>query len=261
MRNYESRFRLPNGKWAYIQRSELVGPARQQMKRVRKHWTPPDYFFHLRQGGHVAALKLHQPNSWYGKIDLSRFFSHVHRHRLIRCLKNIGYSFQDADDFAVASTVCVDRQSRRFALPFGFVQSPLLASLALDESALGSGLKRIHRRGIALSVYVDDIIVSADDKDVVGRALDELRDAAARSNFRINEEKSRGPAESLQAFNISMSAGATDIVEDRFEEMCRDVLQSGAGPVSDGILSYVRSVSAAQAEHMLMAYPDSFDQG
>lgn len=249
MRNYESRFRLPNGKWAYIQLNELTEFAKSQIQRVQDNWTAPKYFFHLRRGGHVAALKLHRRNSWYGKLDLNKFFSTISRHRLTRCLKKIGYSFRDAEDFAVASTV-FDHKSRRFALPFGFVQSPILASLALDKSALGQSLDRLYRDDVTLSVYVDDIIVSADNEDVVTYAIGELRRAADRSGFRINETKSGGPSESLQAFNIRVSGGEMEILEDRFAEMFRDVQQNGIGPVSDGVLNYVRSVNETQADHI-----------
>lgn len=105
MRNYSSRFRLPNGKWAHIQLEDLAEAAERRIAEIRRLWRPPDYFFHLRSGGHISALNQHRHNSWYGKVDLSSFFNNVTRHRITRSLKKIGYSFRDAEEFAVASTV------------------------------------------------------------------------------------------------------------------------------------------------------------
>jgi Reverse transcriptase (RNA-dependent DNA polymerase) len=259
MRNYDSRFRLPNGKWAYIQLSQFAETAkRQQIPHIRGLWRPPEYFYHLRRGGHVAALHLHRRSASFGKVDLSSFFKRVTRQQLTRHLKSIGYSFRDAEDFAVASTVCVDLGSRRFALPYGFIQSPLLASLALDKSALGSRLNRLHHIGLTVTVYVDDIIVSSNDEDEVREALLSIRTAAAQSHFPINESKSAGPLPSLNAFNVELKSGELEILADRFEEMCGAVLQNGPGPSSAGIFSYVQSINQSQADQMLRDFPQSF---
>ena len=69
MQNYNGRFRLPNGKWAHIQVDALADDAKQHISRIRRLWNPPEFFFHLRKGGHVAMLQRHQPNAWYGKLD------------------------------------------------------------------------------------------------------------------------------------------------------------------------------------------------
>lgn len=260
MRNYIGRFRLPNGKWAYIQCDELASEAKVQIRRIRGLWKPPKYFFHLQKGGHLAALRQHQASDWFGKVDLSKFFNNVSRYRITRCLKRIGYSFREAEDFAMASTVCVNQEPRRFALPYGFVQSPLLASIALDKCALGSCLRLLDSGGVRVSTYVDDIIVSATTEDEVAVALSEIRTAARRSNFPINGAKSHGPSTSLQAFNIDVETHGMEIAGERFEEMCQEVLIHGAGQVSQGILGYVRSVNTLQAERILRDFPHAFPE-
>ena len=158
----------------------------------------------------------------------------------------------------MASTVYVDGGSPRFALPYGFIQSPLLASIALDKSELGNCLRRLHSRSVLVSVYVDDIIVSANSDNSVAQAISEIRSAARKSGFPINEAKSSGPSNSLHAFNIDFSAHNMRIADERFETMRGKVLMNGAGPVSQAVLGYVLSINKLQAEEMLKAFPRSF---
>lgn len=260
MRNYKSRLPLANDKWAYIQVDELADSAANQVRRIKDSWTPPTYFYHLRNGGHVAALKLHQKNNWYGMIDLSGFFNSISRHRVARCLKNIGYSYREADEFAVASTVRLSHRVKQFVLPYGFVQSPILASLALDLSALGQSLAALHREAVTLSVYVDDIIVSECSAIEVNESISKLRLAALRANFKINENKSCGPTQALTAFNIDIDPEGMKIAGQRYEEMCQKILHHGVGDVSNGIRSYVRSVSQPQEGQLTQAFPESFSR-
>ena len=154
--------------------------------------------------------------------------------------------------------MCVNQAPRRFALPYGFVQSPLLASIALDKRELGNCFRRLLSGSGTVSVYVDDIIVSANTKEDVAVALSDIRSAARKSRFPINEAKSRGPTTAMSAFNIAFDMHAMEITGERYEEMCREVLISGAGQVSQGILSYVLSVSTAQAERMLREFSRAF---
>lgn len=258
MRNYVSRFKLPNGKWAYIQDPALVPSAKENIRIIRKKWSPPPYFYHLLPGGHVAALKAHLRSRWFGKIDLSSFFYSVGRHRITRCLKALGFPFRDADQIAIASTVCVNSARRQFALPFGFLQSPLLASIALDQSALGSALRKLHDDGAKVSVYVDDILVSSATDDPVNEALNTLRTAAKLSNFLVNEAKSQGPTKSVLSFNVLVQSSHMHITAERLETMSQSVLMHGAGPVSNGILGYVESINEKQASELVSSFPRSF---
>lgn len=258
MHNFKSRFELSKGKWVYIQIEDLANHAKDHIRQIRDLWTPPEYFFHLQKGGHIAALRLHTPNEWYGKVDLSKFFNNITRHRVTRSLKRIGYSFRDAEEFAVASTVLVNHATRRYVLPYGFVQSPLLASISLDKSDLGNCLRRLHEETVSVSVYVDDIVVSADSERDVAEALSNIYLAAINSRFPINEEKSRGPSSTLNAFNIELDMHELEITAKRYEKMCGEVLINGTGQVSDAILNYVQTVNPAQAEQMLRDFPGVF---
>ena len=62
-------------------------------------------------------------------------------------------------DAACQSTVSKDGRGAPYSLPFGFVQSPVLASLALATSALGAALSKLHSGGLVLSVYMDDSVL------------------------------------------------------------------------------------------------------
>jgi hypothetical protein len=126
--------------------------------------------------------------------------------------------------------VCVAVEPRRFGLPYGFAQSPLLASLALDKSELGRSLNRLHRQGVTVTVYVDDIIISHNEDDRVNEGLLDIRATAAQSNFEVNESKSVGPLEVLNAFNIQLQLGELQILAWRLEEMCGAINPKWARP-------------------------------
>jgi Reverse transcriptase (RNA-dependent DNA polymerase) len=94
------------------------------------------------------------------KTDLSKFFDHVTRTKVARALKEIRFKPATAFEYACQSTVEKTLGRRDFSLPFGFPQSPLLATLALSRSALGRQLELIRTQNIRVSIYMDDIILS-----------------------------------------------------------------------------------------------------
>jgi reverse transcriptase-like protein len=255
MQNYRYRVPIKNGKFAYVQFDEFADAARAHIVRIRASWTPPSYFYHFRQGGHVAALRSHGSGKWYGKIDLSRFYNNVTRHRITRRLKSIGYSFQDAEDFAIASTV-KDRKSNRFVLPYGFVQSPILAALDLDKGALGKCLRGLHENDLQITVYVDDIMISGDERSAVEAALKEVTLSAKTANLPMNTAKSQGTSQTVNVFNVLLSDEPMRIVDERLAEMAHAIQQSGPGPRSTGILSYVSTVNQRQAQALRENYAD-----
>ena len=146
----------------------------------------------------------------------------------------------------MASTVR-DPDSACTTLPYGFVQSQLLASLCLDESALGRVLHTIDgRNGAAVSVYVDDIIVSTRDAALLDILYAEVVLAAERSRFVLNPVKSTDPSPQISAFNILVSEAQMSIEPTRLAQFA-SALASGATPSQrQGILNYVNSVCPAQ---------------
>jgi hypothetical protein len=138
-----------------------------------------------------------------------------------------------------------------FVLPYGFVQSPILASLALDQSKLGSYLQKLTGRGdLKVSVYVDDIIVSGHDKQELDVVAEKLVQMAELALFPISASKTQGPSTEITAFNIQLSHQALQITEARLTEL-RDSYQSATSIYSKaGIINYVDSVNPSQGESL-----------
>src|SRR3546814_16029305 len=87
---------------------------------------------------------------------------------------------------ACDSTVDKRPPHRAFSLPFGFVQSPIVASVVLAQSALGGAIRRLSRDGMTITVYVDDITLSGPNEHRVGEAIAALETAAALSVITFN---------------------------------------------------------------------------
>jgi hypothetical protein len=214
-------------------------------RRVLRHWTPPYYFYHFNDGGHVAAAQAHLTSRFFVRLDLAKFFDSVSRGRVHRSLRHIGFKHGFAWDTACQSTVSKDGRGAPYSLPFGFVQSPVLASLALATSAVGAALARLHNRAIRLSVYMDDFILSGDDVGELTNARGSLMAAAALSGFRFNLVKSTGPAAALEVFNLNLSHGYLAVSATRLAAF-EAALKMATVQEADGILSYVGTVNAGQ---------------
>jgi hypothetical protein len=217
---------------------------------LQRIWKPPQYYFHLQAGGHVAAVKSHLENREFMRADVSNFFGSINRSRVTRCLKPF-VSYAVAREWAVNSTVR-HPGSKIPALPYGFVQSQLLASLCLFKSALGKFLHGIHSGagGVIVSVYVDDILVSAPDSHGLAGLVDGLQLASKRARLTFDQKKSAGPAAEVSAFNILLSEASMTIAPERLKEFA-DRLATDATPIQrQGIRSYVRSVCPEQAKSL-----------
>lgn len=244
---YSHRFTLPNGVTVCIPSEKGRERGKEIAQDVSGRWTPKSNYFHQLEGGHVAATRRHYASPVIAKLDLAKFYHQVGRSKVHRALKLIGTPQKDAWETACDSTVERDPGQRNFSLPFGYVQSPILASIALDYSALGTAIAQLNTGGCLVSAYVDDIIVSADDADTVNSALDQLRTAAGVSGFAINEKKSEGPAGEITAFNIHLGSGRIEITKKRMMEF-EAAIRDGYPERIVGILNYVSSVNEAQME-------------
>ena len=247
MKNYFRKIPLGDGKFAYEQTPEARKEGENLVKQVFKRWDAPSFFFHMKAGGHVAALASHKKNCYFTKLDISRFYYNVTRAKLVRSLQKIGVPFEAAMYYAQISLVC-DR-GHRF-LPYGFHQSPALSALVLDKSLAGRYLREAARK-FTLSVYVDDIILSSRNSEALAKSSDQLVQALHGSNFSINESKSKICSASCISFNVLIQENSTEITDQRLDQFKTQISEvNGKESVVQGILQYVHSISPEQAKDL-----------
>jgi Reverse transcriptase (RNA-dependent DNA polymerase) len=250
LENYIYKFVLGNGRKVFVPSEFSRQTGASVHKEVLRHWRPPKYFYHFQSGGHIAALKTHLADPMFAMLDISGFFDSVTRSKIHRALRKIRIDHRRAWQIACESTVEKTKKKSDFSLPYGFVQSPILASLALHYSALGRKLRVVARSNRArVSSYMDDIILSGVDEETVVSARSELIDAAHMSGFEINHTKSQSTGPRITAFNIVLSCGSMLVTDDRMTKFEDDVLQL-EDPAVRAIFSYVRGVNSTQEESL-----------
>lgn len=242
---WASRFEIKPGAWVFVPTEETIKAGQGIKQSLEVRWKPPSNYYHLLRGGHVKALRAHAGNSWFIHLDIKDFFGSINRSRITRSLKNL-FGYERAREIANASTV-IHPNRGDFILPFGFVQSPLIASICLHKSALGSRLRSLQKDGLTVSVYVDDLILSAKDLQVAHAGLAAVKHASERSSFRLNPDKEEGPAEKITAFNIDLSAKYMAIEPERLVKFVEAFQAAKSLHQQLGIRGYVASVSPAQA--------------
>lgn len=248
MRNlFDHSFTLKPGTQVYVPTAHGRSRGEEIKAQVEKVWKAPSNYFHLRNGGHLAAARRHKDHPWVASLDLQRFFDQITRSRVHRSLRRIGFQHAEAYEMACDSVVDKSPPHRRFSLPFGFVQSPLLASVVLSHSSLGGAIRRLQRSGITVTVYVDDVTVSGTTEKSVSDAVEELDAAAALSNLAFNQQKKQGPCGEVIAFNIRFGSGSFEIIEGRMDKFMR-AIEVGSEWTIGGILGYVHAVNDEQHE-------------
>lgn len=243
-----SRFQLKSETWVYVPTPETVVEGRSLKKLIQLRWQPPRNFYHLRDGGHVDAIKSHLGGKYFIHADLRKFFNSINRSRITRELKPY-FGYKAARKIAMESTVSIPtEQGQAFALPFGFVQSTIIASLCLHKSTLGKTIEMLHRsQDVKISVYVDDIIISAQTLQAGERALQKIKESCEKSGLMLNERKLKGPSPQITAFNIDLNENSISICGVRLAELRHTYTNSKNEKQKDGIRSYVYSVNPAQA--------------
>lgn len=209
--NYAYSFQL-NAKPVFVP-SYLGERIGQDIKRrVERLYLFAPHFYHLRRGGHVAALHSHRKNKYFCKVDLKNFFYSVARNRVVRALREVGVS--RAEHYGKWSCVKNPYEAPSYALPYGFVQSPILATLVLDQSHLGVTVKNLRDR-LTVSIYVDDISLSSNDINALFDGYSQVCEAVETAGFSLSPEKSVSPCDSLTVFNCQLQAGKTFVTPDR----------------------------------------------
>jgi hypothetical protein len=173
----------------------------------------------------VAALHEHIKNDLFFKIDIKNFFYSIARNRVQRAFASQG--MPGAPTYAKWSTVRSPYEfGPRYVLPIGFWQSPYIASLVLMQSPVRSAIDRARQNAVEISVYLDDLIGSHPNKEVLREAYDDIKQACVDSKLVPNPEKLVKPSNAIVAFNCDLTKGAVKVTDARiarFYERKRDV--------------------------------------
>ncbi|NMM27508.1 MAG: hypothetical protein HHJ12_09550 [Glaciimonas sp.] len=248
---WRSKFELKPGTWVFVPTEQSIKDGKVIKLAINKFWKPPKNYFHLRAGGHIKALESHLNSSNFVHLDIQNFFGSINKTRVTRCLKGL-FSYADARAMANISTV-INPGEKNLILPFGFVQSPILASLCLSKSALGRCIHELPKKypDLLVSVYVDDIILSANDEANLQKAMLEVKQCAKRSGFDLNATKEEGPAPKITAFNIELTKLSLEIEPARYAEFISAFAESVNLFQREGIRSYINSVNPGQAVKLM----------
>lgn len=243
MKNYSSVIPLGDNKYAFKQTDESFRDGVKISQEILLRWMPPRIFYHHRKGGHLAAYKKHLSNSYFSHVDISRFFFSITRNKVLKSLKSIGIDFLSANYYSASSVV--NFHGKRF-LPYGFYQSQIIASLCLYNSAAGRFLKNAPKE-ICLSLYVDDILISSENCDLLKEYCLNLMEKIEESNYSYAAEKCEIAQPMVTAFNIEISQRSGVITADRMEKF-RDFIRLKVRETNavEAVLAYVGQVNADQ---------------
>lgn len=212
--NFEYSY-VSNGKHVFCP-SEVGRAIGKEVKaKVEAAYSFDPFMSHFQEGAHIKALHDHRQNEFFCRVDITRFFYTIQRNRVKRALKEIGVAFPE--HYAKWSTVKNPYQGGGYVLPYGFVQSPILATLVLSLSPVTTFLRQLDST-ITRSVYMDDISLSGPDIHALSVAYNELRENLIGSGFHLNEEKSRAPAKQIDIFNCDLAKDRSEVRPDRIAE-------------------------------------------
>lgn len=213
-KNYRYSY-IRKGKPVFVpsERGEAMGRDLKCKVETAVHFE--DIYYHLRPGGHVAALHAHRDQRYFARTDIEGFFYGIGRNRVARALHAVG--IHKAGYLAKWSCVKNPFEGMRYALPYGFVQSPILATLVLMRSEVGNFLSALPNH-VTASVYMDDIAISSNDLKALQAAYTALRVALRESNFAVNEKKAHGPDEAIELFNCKLTRHFASVLQARREE-------------------------------------------
>jgi hypothetical protein len=210
--NYKYKYRS-RGKFIFVPNERCERRGRRMIEFFSKRVDFPDYLYHYKKGGHVAALHAHMENRLFFKIDIQNFYYSIARMRVTRALRHWGYP--GAGTFSKWSCVANPLASApKHVLPIGFVQSPLLATLVLMKSPVAQAIERAMANGVCISVYLDDFIGSHNDEEVLKAAYKDIYDACMSAGLVPNPTKLTPPNAAITAFNCYLSHGSACLTDD-----------------------------------------------
>ena len=236
------KFQIKNNVWVFVPNNESRLYGNEIKSKIEEKWKKPNYYYHFRDGGHVEALKSHLNNTFFIHTDIQNFFGMVNKSRVTRNIKTF-FGYKTAREIAEKSTV--QCPNKNYVLPFGFVQSPILASFCLHKSRLGVYLDKIYDSGdFTVSVYMDDIIISGKKLEDLNEILAKLNSISDHSGFQLNQKKTQISSK-IKSFNIELSHNKLRISKERMREFISHYM-SGGKYRRIGILCYISTVNKKQ---------------
>lgn len=55
--NWLSKFEIKRNSWVFVPTKDTIVYGKEIKQIIESNWSIPKYYFHLRSGGHVKALK------------------------------------------------------------------------------------------------------------------------------------------------------------------------------------------------------------
>lgn len=179
-------------------------------------------------------------------LRFSEFFGSINKTRITRALKAL-FPYKRAREYARVSVVRSPDHPSKWMLPFGFVQSPIIAALCYSKSALGRCVADIvSDKDVIITTYVDDLIVSAKDPKKLNLVLSTIKRHIEYSAFRLNYSKSQDPGSEITVFNIKLSFGSMMITDERMMQFRIFLKNCDNENQRVGVYNYVASVNKTQ---------------
>jgi hypothetical protein len=236
--NYELRYPT-RGRWIFVPTEQCERKGRRIIKYFSR-FEFPDYFYHYKTGGHVAAMHAHLENKLFFKIDIQNFYYSIARMRVTRVLRS--YRYPGANTLAMWSTVRNPYPGHAHVLLIGFVQSPLLATLVLMKSPVAEAIERAISNGVRISVYMDDFIGSHNDLALLEAAYADIRDASVTAGLIPNPTKLVPPTSAITAFNCDLTFGSASLTAER---IAKHETREDRTPLSDASFTQYRDLVAS----------------
>ncbi|WP_210531532.1 reverse transcriptase domain-containing protein [Pantoea ananatis] len=243
------KFEIKENRWVFIPSEDTLALGRKIHTYIKSKWKFPLYMFHLRDGGHVAAANYHIENTYFCLIDISDFFGATSQSRITRELNKF-IPYDRAREIAKLSTVKnLNSNGLKKVLPYGYPQSPILASFCFRQSYCGKVIHTLSKSGnISISVYMDDILLSSDDIEKLAHAFNSIKTALKKSGYTVNKAKTQSPSTSVNVFNLVLSKNLLKVSSIRIVEFLQAYISSQNPAEKKGIASYVGSVNKTQAK-------------
>lgn len=213
--NYQLRYKT-KGRFVFVPTDECREYGNRLLDECRAQIELPNYHYHYTPGGHVAALHQHIASRFFFRIDIQSFFYAIRRNRVAAALRHFG--IKNSRERAKWSCVANPYTGEGYALPIGFVQSPILASLVIMRSPIAAAIERAQDKGAFVSMYFDDFIGSSADEQTLIDVYCDLLIACAEASLPINADKLIEPSPTAEAFNCLLSNGLAEVKPERIEK-------------------------------------------